>query len=300
MDYFSKILLFGEHTIVNGGKALAAPLLTYQAQWQYHPDSASATDSNNTLYRFADHLNSLQEQGALRFELDFSALYQQLHQGLYLESDIPVGYGIGSSGAVCAAIYDRFGIKEEIPMVQLQAIFAQLESYFHGASSGVDPLICFLQKAVLFYGKKQFSTIQLPSLPDHLTFFLLDTRIPRSTGPLVKYFQEKLQEDEFAQAVADYLIPANEQAIEAYQQTNFDQLWIAFQQISAFQLKYQRQMIPEAFWPIWELGLNSSSFKLKICGAGGGGFILGLSSDFSTCQAALKERGMEAIPFTIT
>ena len=47
-------------------------------------------------------------------------------------------------------------------------------------------------------------------------------------------------------------------------------------------------MIPAAFREIWEEGTQpESSFSLKLCGAGGGGFILGISSDWQKTSARL-------------
>ena len=46
-------------------------------------------------------------------------------------------------------------------------------------------------------------------------------------------------------------------------------------------------MILEKFKNIWLEGLSSSNFKLKICGAGGGGFLLGISTNFEQTQQQL-------------
>ena len=73
--------------------------------------------------------------------------------GLYFESSIPQSYGIGSSGALCAAIYARY-TTELIPpsgsitqkdIKELRHIFSGIESFFHGKSSGIDPLSCYMR-----------------------------------------------------------------------------------------------------------------------------------------------------------
>jgi mevalonate kinase len=35
-------------------------------------------------------------------------------------------------------------------------------------------------------------------------------------------------------------------------------------------------MIPQSFQDLWQQGLDEGHFALKLCGAGGGGFLLGM------------------------
>ena len=51
-------------------------------------------------------------------------------------------------------------------------------------------------------------------------------------------------------------------------------------EIGYFQFKYFLEMIPADFRTIWLDALASDFFKLKLCGAGGGGFLLGMTFDF--------------------
>ena len=54
-----------------------------------------------------------------------------------------------------------------------------------------------------------------------------------------------------------------------------------FKSISTFQYQNMQEMIPKLFQQLWRDGLESDDFSLKLCGAGGGGFILGLTKDMS-------------------
>ena len=47
-------------------------------------------------------------------------------------------------------------------------------------------------------------------------------------------------------------------------------------------------MIPKLFVDLWEQGLQSKSYSLKLCGAGGGGFLMGMTRDF---KGLTKELG---------
>ena len=54
---------------------------------------------------------------------------------------------------------------------------------------------------------------------------------------------------------------------------------------SQFQLKYFSQMIDPAMTHFFQHGNDTGDFYLKICGSGGGGFILGISSQPEKAKA---------------
>ncbi len=73
-------------------------------------------------------------------------------------------------------------------------------------------------------------------------------------------------------------------AIKALLQVDKTALQVSFRQISQFQLEYFQRMIPASIVPLWQEGLESGDFSLKLCGAGGGGFMLGLARDAETLE----------------
>jgi mevalonate kinase len=60
----------------------------------------------------------------------------------------------------------------------------------------------------------------------------------------------------------------------------FHHLWL----ISKFQWEYFPEMIPTQMRGLWSKGLESGDYILKLCGAGGGGFILGFSDKMSNTE----------------
>ena len=54
-------------------------------------------------------------------------------------------------------------------------------------------------------------------------------------------------------------------------------------------------MIPQNFHKIWETGIESNDYFLKLCGSGGGGYILGFSEDFEKAKSALKNYKLEVV-----
>jgi mevalonate kinase len=70
------------------------------------------------------------------FNID--GLQKDVNGGMYFDSSIPQGYGVGSSGALVAAIYDKYAtnkitVLENLTrekLLQLKTIFSQMESFF--------------------------------------------------------------------------------------------------------------------------------------------------------------------------
>jgi mevalonate kinase len=54
-------------------------------------------------------------------------------------------------------------------------------------------------------------------------------------------------------------------------------------------------MIPEKFHQVWEKGIDSGLYYLKLCGSGGGGYILGFTPDFEKAQPHLADYQPEVI-----
>jgi mevalonate kinase len=295
--YPSKLLLFGEHTVLQGSQALALPLWQYGGTWQYHADKSQ----QYTLPDFAQYLQDLQQKGQI--DLDTEGLLRELDKGLYFDSNIPNGYGVGSSGALVAAIYTVFGINRVMRsrldgdnLLQLKATLGFMEGYFHGASSGFDPLICYIKKPVLI--KKDKTIHILEDIKNNIQFFLLDTKIQRKAQSLIQLFMEKSQTPQYKDLISHELVPYVDDAIEAFLQNESDILFDTVHHISHFQYRYFTEAIPLAFKNIWLEGLSNSIFKLKICGAGGGGFILGFTQDMPKTQHIFAQSGFKVIPLS--
>lgn len=292
----SKLLLFGEHAVVKGSQALAIPFKQFSGKWQVAKPGDAVQELQQNLPAFQHYLSSSNLENLTEAALDTAAFKKDLEGGLYFDANIPVGYGLGSSGALCAAVYHRYA-KKVIPptaVAQFPALkktLAQMESFFHGSSSGTDPLICYLGQPVIIQpgGKIELANINAQASDNKMCLFLFDTRITRQTGPLVKLFLKNCDDSHYENRVMATLQPANESAITNYLNQNWKALFEDFHEISFFQYKYMSEMIPAAFCQLWLEGLSSKDFKLKICGAGGGGFLLGICTDFSKLPAYFNQ-----------
>lgn len=228
-------------------------------------------------------------QASLGFDLDVNTFRKELAEGLYFQSTIPIGYGVGSSGAVTAGIYDRY-VEEEVALELdiLKERLAVIESFFHGESSGIDPLICYLDQPILIESKTKIRKVVLSPSKEKGSIFLLNTGIARQTEPLVKIFLENCKDEYYDLRCQSELAPLNDEAISVFIKRQWKDLFEIAHEISYFQYKHFQSMIPKGVKNTWLEGLGSDLFKLKLCGAGGGGFMLGFTKDMIQTKAMLK------------
>jgi len=279
-NFPAKILLFGEYTILLGTEALAVPIQNFTSKWDFSD---------------APHPSHVHLQGLLQYLkkeqctfLDLRQFENDMKKGLLFDTAIPIGYGAGSSGAVSAAILYRYTKSASKDLSKLRSQLTFIENHFHGSSSGLDPLVCFYQKPILIDAEKQIQVLPELNWKDKGTFFLIDTLQSRSTAPLVQAFKESIQDEEFLAAIKSDLVPDVEKAIQQLRTGTASDLFESIHDISMFQFKYFKSMILPAFHDLWLKGLTGDLFKLKLCGAGGGGFILGHAQDYIAAKKQMR------------
>jgi len=285
--YPSKLLLFGEYSVIRGSKALAVPLARYGGAWDW-AGNAEAPALQQDLPRFAAWL----AQQAV--DMDYLRFQEDLGGGLYFKSNIPTGYGLGSSGALVAAVYERYArnpvaADDVARLPALKAELAAWEVFFHASSSGIDPFISYVNRPVLLAGSEGVSMLPGVQWPQEFRFFLINTGKARQTGPLVQLFLEKCCAESFQHEVETALKPTVNAAIQAFLDQDEARLFACTEAISRFQLIHFREMIPNEFLPLWERSLEGDDFRMKLCGAGGGGFLLGLCRRDATPEHWLSQ-----------
>lgn len=303
----SKILLFGEYSIIQDSMGLTLPYNEFSGKLTFDINEMNAqfvTESNDHLVEFANYIQNLLDTKKLDIDFDIEAFKNDIANGMYFQSSIPQGFGVGSSGALVAAVYGKYTKnkitidhapnKDEI--LNLKAVLAQLESHFHGSSSGVDPLICYLNLPLLINGKNGVEPVKVEM--DGIgkgAIFLIDTGISRSTEPLVNYYMQRMEEPSFREFVDKQLKPFANNCIQAFLDGDKETLFAYMKLLSKFQFEHFKPMIPKLFNKMWKRGLDSGEYYLKLCGAGGGGFILGFTQNFEHTKKQLKGQNLELL-----
>jgi len=300
--FYAKILLFGEYGIIKDSKGLAIPYNSYQGALQ---SAAVLTlkqkESNKSLHRFYKFLKELNSD-IVHFR--FSDFENDILHGMYFDSSIPQGYGVGSSGALVAAIYDKYAedkisVLENLTrdkLLKLKTIFGAMESYFHGMSSGLDPLNSYLSLPILINSKTDLEPTGIPSQKEGKgAVFLMDSEQIGETAPMVEIFMEKMKNEGFRKMISEEFATHTDACIQDFLDGDVKSLFKNMKQLSKVVLGNFKPMIPQNFHQIWQKGLDSDEYYLKLCGSGGGGYFLGFTEDYDNTLELLKEYKLELV-----
>ena len=302
--FYSKILLFGEYGIIKDSKGLSIPYNFFKGALKTTSEpNQAALRSNEALRDFAQYLRQLdQEEG---FGFDHNRLESDLNEGMYFDSSIPQGYGIGSSGALVAAIYDKYAqdkitVLENLTrekLLHLKTIFGRMESFFHGKSSGLDPLNSYLSLPILINSQNHIESTSLPSQNQNGkgAVFLLDSGITGETAPMVQIFMENMKQEGFRNMVKNQFVKYTDACVDHFLNGDIKALFGDVKRLSGVVLNHFKPMIPAGFHQLWQQGIESNDYYLKLCGSGGGGYILGFTEDLEKAKKALKDHQLEVV-----
>ncbi|MEO5777251.1 MAG: mevalonate kinase [Flavobacterium sp.] len=304
--FYSKILLFGEYGIIKDSKGLSIPYNFYNGALKVDENpTQEAIKSNASLRRFVTYLEQLQREQSELVTFNLEVLKTDVERGMYFDSSIPQGYGVGSSGALVAAIYDKYAnnkitVLENLTrekLLQLKTIFSQMESFFHGKSSGLDPLNSYLSIPILINSKDNIEATGIPSqrTTGKGAVFLLDSGIVGETAPMVTIFMENLKDQGFRKMLKTQFVKYTDACVENFLGGDMKSLFANTKQLSKVVLNNFKPMIPEAFHGVWQNGIDTNDYYLKLCGSGGGGYILGFTEDLEKAKKSLKDYKLEVV-----
>lgn len=304
--FYSKILLFGEYGIIKDSKGLSIPYNFFKGALKtMDRPNEEAKRSNEQLKKFVAYLKGLEQDEPSLISFDMSALHSDVNAGMYFDSSIPQGYGIGSSGALVAAIYDKYALNKitvlenltRKKLLKLKAIFGKMESFFHGTSSGLDPLNSYLSLPILINSRDNIESTSIPSQnPEGKgAVFLLDSGSTGETAPMVQIFMEKMKNEGFRKVLKDQFIKHTDACVEDFLTGNIKSLFGNIKQLSHVVLDHFKPMIPKEFHKLWQQGIETNDYYLKLCGSGGGGYILGFTRDIEIAKKSLKGYNLEVV-----
>jgi mevalonate kinase len=283
-----KVILFGEHFVVYGVKAILCSInkrVTVTAEKISDKKIFINSEIGNLILEPNKSISEINSPLKPFYYLANKVIKNQ-DTGIQIkiDSEIPLGVGLGSSSACCvagaAAIFKLFGdiSKEEILELAIEAERTIFEN-----TSGADCTVC-VYGGIMEYDKKQgFKKIE-----DEPNFQLViaNSNIEHSTESMVsevKAFTIKNKEefskllDQELELVKDVLKLLKENnTIKLGEKINQNQKYLETIGISNNQL---RKMI--------EIG-QKTSFGAKITGSGGGGCIFAIT-DESNLEGTLKE-----------
>ncbi len=304
--FYSKILLFGEYGIIKDSKGLSIPYNFYNGALQIsdNPTTDQQT-SNKNLARLTAHIDLLMQEDTDFPAFNIDDLKADVAAGMFFDSSIPQGYGVGSSGALVASIYDKYAI-DKITVLEnltreklliLKVIFGKIESFFHGKSSGLDPLNSYLSLPILINSKEDIESADIPSqsTTGKGAVFLLDSGIVGETAPMVNIFMESMKQEGFRSMLKNKFVKYTDMCVDDFLSGDVKGLFGNVKKLSHTVLHNFKPMIPAQFHELWKNGLDTGDYYLKLCGSGGGGYILGFTEDLEKAQDSLKDYKLEVV-----
>ena len=299
--FSSKILLFGEYSIVLNSFGFAIPYNLYKGSLKLNAGKKNK-DSQKKILEFIEYLKKKVKNLP---DLDWLSINKDKKNNLFFESNIPQGYGLGSSGALVAAFYDRY-VKDKISseekltknkLQKLKNIFSEMESYYHGESSGIDPLNCYLGLPILI---KSQNEIQVTKMPEEKALgyggiFILDSGTSSDTSSMVSLFFKKMEDENFNYMMKKQFIKYSKTCINEFLNGDINTMFNSIKILSEITLKNFQPMIPKKFTKLWDEGIRTDNYFFKLCGSGGGGFLLGFTLDLERTFENLKDYKKEII-----
>ena len=300
--FYAKILLFGEYGIIEDSQGLTLPYSFYKGTLIFSENQSDfEKKSNESLSKYAQYLSELNLPEA--FKINVEAFKKDIEKGLFFDSNIPQGYGVGSSGALVAAIFEKYSFIKYNPeqisknqLKDLKKVFGELESYFHGKSSGIDPLICYMNLPILIENKESVDKVSIPKEEAGKgAIFLIDSGSVGETGPMVQIFFEKLKNEGFRKTLKEEFIKYNNACIDTFLNKEMTPFFKHLKDLSKWAYVHFKPMIPTNLYNAWKKGLDTNAYYLKLCGSGGGGYILGFAKDYEKADKMLEGFNKEVI-----
>ncbi len=301
MPFPSKILLFGEYIVLLHAKALAIPFPHFFAQLKisHTAEEYGMKISNLAFHEFFRYIKETIGRTGLTGRFDMDTFESDIVHGLYFDSNIPIGYGIGSSGALTAAVYEKYVRKPKNSdlsqkyMAETRKDMAYLESFFHGNSSGIDPLVSYFKQPILL-GDKITLLNQSFYPDDSYAIFLIDTGTARKTDNLVQQFLSNCKDSTYMASVQQMVSYSNT-CVNAIIEDHRDLFFQHLSDLSTVQYSLFRSILQPTLLTFWKQGFQSGNYFVKLCGSGGGGFLLAFVKNDEAFLNAAKQSKLSVL-----
>ena len=283
----AKIILFGEHFVVHGTKAILAAIdkrvtvtttFTEDNTVKINSELGTLSVPISSLYKYKEVKNEFRPfvylarkwKTSLGLGFDDGCIPSGLE--ITVDSDIPIGVGLGSSSACCvAAATSISGLFNELSSEEILKTSIEAEKTIFPDTSGADCTVC------TYGGMIEYPSVEKIDNTFDLNLLIANSMIPHNTKNSVEKvnkFKEN-DEDRFSQlcdlenGLIDEVIVAmkNNDATALGLKMSENQKYLEEIQVSNDTL---RDMINS---------LNEISLGSKITGAGDGGCIIALVKD---------------------
>lgn len=269
---YGKWILVGEHTVIRSGEALAFPIQTKFFSLSY---SKSPLESFKINDHDLPHISPLNKSLELGLKL-LSKTTADLHGQIEIQSNIPLGSGLGGSASICVAVGKLFSYLGWLQADQLFSFCRELENLFHGKSSGLDIATVLAGQGICFKNGT-YSNLPMTWRPN---WYLCHSGISSNTSDDVNKVNNLFLENiELAQNIDKKMQNAVLLAKKSLLINNSSGLSMLSESMDlAAQCFAEWNIVPEKMQHL-ALELKSlGALAVKPTGSGGGGYLLALWS----------------------
>jgi len=179
-----KIILFGEHAVVYGRPALAAPVTQVHAEVEVNDSPQPGIWIDAPDISLKAELSTLPDSHPLSIitlgTLNALGVVSRLPLAIHIHSSIPVASGLGSGAAVSVAIVRALSAHLGLPLSddQVSQLAYGTEALYHGTPSGIDNTVITYACPVYFVKGQTIETLRVGA---PFTIVIGDTGTPAPT-----------------------------------------------------------------------------------------------------------------------
>jgi mevalonate kinase len=279
-----KIILFGEHAVVYGEAAIAAPVSCFQARTVVTPD---LTGPPGKIHLEAADIGLSARLDELRIDhplraaicsvLGNNAIDQVPACRISITSTIPAASGLGSGAAVSACLIRAFSafLGNRLSDEQVSLLTFEIEKIHHGTPSGIDNTVVSYKKPI-YYRKGE--PIKFLEIPAPISLLIAGSGKPGNTLKAVEGVRQAWMNDpEFYNLIFSSIGEISNKAYEIIQAGSMHELGPLMDQ-NQEHLETLGVSTPELDGLI-KTARKAGALGAKLSGGGLGGHIIALIED---------------------